>query len=86
MKEYFEKAVADAAREGLVKVKDPSRKTSEIFSLYLGAFTRLRITNDIRVLNDLKDGILSLLGLEKLPALKVKKISRPRRSKQPISV
>lgn len=86
VKAYFENAVADAAREGIVKVKDPSRKTSEIFSLYVGAFTRLRIANDIRVLNDLKDGILALLGLEGIPSVKVKRISRPRRSKQLISV
>ncbi len=61
---YFEKAVADAVREGAVKVKNPVQKASEIFSLYLGAFTRLRITNDIGVMKDLKGGVLSLLGLE----------------------
>lgn len=84
VKAYFEKAVADAAREGTVKVKNPSRKASEIFSLHIGAFTRLRIANDIGVLNDLKEGILCLLGLEALTT--VKKISRPYRSRQLISV
>lgn len=87
VKAYFEKTVADAVREGAVKVKNPSQKASELFSLYLGAFTRLRITNDIRVMKDLQSGMLALLGLEEPGAPAPLKLKRKqpylrRKSKQ----
>lgn len=86
VKGYFEEMVTDAVRDGSVKTKDPARKASEIFSFYLGSFARLRISNDIGVMNDLEEGIMSLLGLEAVPSVRVRTISRPRRSKQLVSV
>lgn len=64
VRDYFEKAIRDAVRAGTIRVKNPSQKASEIYSLYIGAFTRLRITDDIRVLSSVKEGVRSLLGLE----------------------
>jgi TetR/AcrR family transcriptional repressor of nem operon len=63
MRKYFERAVRDAARNGTARVDDPVKKTNEIYSLYIGAFTCLRINGDIGVMSSVKDGIAALLGV-----------------------
>jgi TetR/AcrR family transcriptional repressor of nem operon len=63
MREYFERAVRDAVRDGTIQTADPVKKTNEIYSLYIGAFTCLRINGDIRVMLSVKDGMLALLGV-----------------------
>lgn len=69
VKAYFEKAVRDGIRDGVFKVRNPAQKASEIFSLYLGAFTRLRITNDLSVMHDLQTGVWALLGVSEKKTL-----------------
>jgi len=61
---YFEKTLTEAVRQGQIRVDSPAEKASDVFSLYLGAFTRLRITNNIRVMETVKAGTLTLLGLD----------------------
>lgn len=62
MMDYFTKAIKDAAAAGDIPKTNVRKKTTEIFSLYLGTFTCARIMNDLQPLKTMKDAFMSLLG------------------------
>lgn len=76
VKRYFEKMLTEAVRMNHISIASPAAKADELFSLYLGAFARLRISNDLRVMKSMKVSILALLNVSqsgrrpKRPAVK----------------
>ena len=64
VKRYFEITISDAVEEGVIKPQNATVKADEVFSLYLGAFARLRIANNIAVMMSVKEGALALLGVQ----------------------
>jgi TetR/AcrR family transcriptional repressor of nem operon len=59
---YYESAIADAKREGLVTVKDPKAAAQQVYSFALGAILQAKIQNDIEVLSTLEPTIMAMIG------------------------
>lgn len=63
-KNYMESAIREAHAKGLIRGADPAAKAQMFFAYYEGLMTQARIQNDLRVMDELEEGILSLLGVK----------------------
>ncbi len=63
IRKYFISAVKDAADEGLIDVRNATKKANELFTYNLGALTQARIYNDLRVVENLKQEFKDLLSV-----------------------
>lgn len=59
---YYESAIADALREGLVSVKNPKVAAQKVYSYVLGTVLQAKIQNDIEVLRDLEPTVMTIIG------------------------
>jgi TetR/AcrR family transcriptional regulator, transcriptional repressor for nem operon len=59
---YYESAIADAKREGLVSVADPRAAAQQVYSFVLGAVLQAKIQNDIEVLRNLEPTVMTIIG------------------------
>ena len=66
---YFETAIRDAQKAGLIQVADVEATSQAVYSLFEGALARTRIQDNPEVLVGLYDQILLLLGVAQ-PKLK----------------
>ena len=60
---YLETAVRAAQREGLVAKGNAAEKARELYSYSSGVVLQAKIENDLRLLDGLKHGVFSLLGV-----------------------
>jgi TetR/AcrR family transcriptional repressor of nem operon len=60
---YFESALRDAHREGLVEDMDFSAKARSIVSLIMGVLLQAKINNDLEILRTLETNILCMIGV-----------------------
>jgi TetR/AcrR family transcriptional regulator, transcriptional repressor for nem operon len=59
---YLESAIADAKREGLVKIEDPKRAAQNISSFVIGTLLQAKIRNDVELLRDLEPTVMAIIG------------------------
>ena len=67
-RKYLASAIRDAHAAGLVNAPDADAKSRILFAYFAGLLTQARIQNDLRVLDEAPDGLLSLLGAAAPPA------------------
>lgn len=65
---FYESAIRDAAREGLVDGSDAGFKAQTLQTYIQGAFTQARILNDLAPIRHLARAMLSILGAAPVPA------------------
>ena len=65
---YLESALGDAVREGSISLSDPSASAKHVYTAVLGKLLFAKVHNDLSVLNDLEQTILSMVGVRKLAA------------------
>jgi len=61
---YYESAIADAKREGLVSVADPKAAAASVYAFALGSILQAKIRNDIEVLRNIDQTIMAMIGAE----------------------
>lgn len=61
-RKYFESAIADAIRQGLVSVTDPHIAAQRVHSIILGMLVEAKVQNNLDVLRDLDTSVMALLG------------------------
>jgi TetR/AcrR family transcriptional repressor of nem operon len=59
---YFEKAVRDAQKIGLIPKANAKIQAEELYCFFMGTMVQARIENDLKVLNRLKTGFFRLLN------------------------
>lgn len=60
---YFESALNDAEREGLIPAGDHKSKAMELHALVVGLLVQTKIYNDPEILKNLKSNLLDLIGV-----------------------
>jgi len=61
-RKYFESAIADALRAGLVTVKDPALAAQRVCSVTLGMLVEAKVQNNLEILRDLEPTVMGMLG------------------------
>jgi TetR/AcrR family transcriptional repressor of nem operon len=59
---YLETAIADATREGLMRIENPRPLARALFGCVLGMLIQARVRNDPKVLLDLETAALRMIG------------------------
>jgi hypothetical protein len=65
---YLESAIVGARMDGVISAPDPKGTARQIYTYALGLLLQARIHNDIRLLDDLKPSVMTLLGAGKAAA------------------
>jgi len=71
---YLETAIRDAHAEGLIDAPDAKAKANLLHAYHLGVLTQARIQNDLRLLEDLTQASLQLLGVKESTVRKGRKL------------
>ena len=61
---YIESAIRDAHAAGLIDAPDAAAKARMLIAYYEGLLTQARIQNDVEVLREAADGMLTILGVK----------------------
>jgi TetR/AcrR family transcriptional repressor of nem operon len=67
-RKYLESAIRDAHATGAIDAPDVGAKARMILAYYQGLLTQARIQNDVKVLREAHDGILTILGVKETAA------------------
>jgi hypothetical protein len=59
---YVESAIADAQREGLVRVANPPAAARQVYDYIQGLVLRAKIHNDLKVLRQMKPTVQTMIG------------------------
>lgn len=65
---YFESALRDAHREGLIEEMDFPAKARAIASLIMGGMLQAKVNNDLEILRSLETNILCMIGVSMQPS------------------
>jgi len=65
---YVESAIGDAKREGLVDVPDAKAAAQQVYSFILGTILQAKVRNNVEVLTNLEETVMSILGVKMLAA------------------
>jgi len=60
---YLESTIRDAHAAGVIHAPDPGAKARMVLAYYQGLLTQARIQNDIEVLREAHNGMLTILGV-----------------------
>jgi TetR/AcrR family transcriptional regulator, transcriptional repressor for nem operon len=63
-RKYLESAIRDAHAAGLVHAPDPAAKSRMVLAYYEGLLTQARIQNDVEVLREAANGMMTILGVK----------------------
>jgi len=64
--DYFESAIRDAHTAGLIHAPDARAKAKVLFAYYHGLVAQVRISNNLKTLQEAQSGTWELLGVKKL--------------------
>jgi TetR/AcrR family transcriptional repressor of nem operon len=65
---YIESAIRDAHAAGEIHAPDAGVKTRMLIAYYEGLLTQARIQNDVEVLREAANGMLTILGVKETVA------------------
>ncbi len=65
---YIESAIRDANAAGEIHAPDASAKARIVLAYYEGLLTQARIQNDVEILRDAHNGLLTILGVQEAVA------------------